>query len=110
MLQVLDEFKEVIITGILSFLSAIVAFFAGKRKQVAETRQAEADVVRSIQDLYGGLVENIKLTAEESKHIREELAETRKNMGALYEEVSILRNHIRMLEKELDDCRNSIKA
>lgn len=109
MYQLFDEFKEVIITAIISGASAVFAFFAGKKRQVAETRQVEADVVRSIQELYGGLVEDLKLTSEESRRTREELIDTRKNMVALDNEVSQLRKDIASMESELEECRKQLK-
>jgi len=51
MVQIFEEFKEYIITGVISLLTAIAGWWAGKRKTTAETEVVETDVIKSIREL-----------------------------------------------------------
>ncbi len=101
MVQIFEEFKEYIITGVISLLTAIAGWWAGKRKTTAETEVVETDVIKSIRELYGGLVEDVKATIEE-------LRQAKTQIGLLSKEIDKLRNTVYVLEQDLDDCRNGV--
>lgn len=98
MVQIFEEFKEYIITGIISLVTGIAGWWAAKRKTTAETEVVETDVIKSIRELYGNLVEDMKSTIDELRHTREQVE-------SLSNEVVTLRRHVNNLEKDLDDCR-----
>ena len=101
MVQIFEEFKEYIITGVISLLTAIAGWWAGKRKTTAETEVVETDVIKSIRELYGGLVEDVKATIEE-------LRQAKTQIGLLSKEIDKLRNTVYVLEQDLEDCRNGV--
>lgn len=101
MVQIFEEFKEYIITGLISLLTAVAGWWAGKRKTTAETEVVETDVIKSIRELYGGLVEDVKATIEE-------LRQAKTQIGLLSKEIDKLRNTVYVLEQDLDDCRNGV--
>ena len=101
MVQIFEEFKEYIITGLISLLTAVAGWWAGKRKTTAETEVVETDVIKSIRELYGGLVEDVKSTIEE-------LRQAKTQIGLLSKEIDKLRNTVYVLEQDLDDCRNGV--
>lgn len=101
MVQIFEEFKEYIITGLISLLTAIAGWWAGNRKSTAETEVVETDVIKSIRELYGGLVEDVKATIEE-------LRQAKTQIGLLSKEIDKLRNTVYVLEQDLDDCRNGV--
>jgi len=101
MVQIFEEFKEYIITGLISLLTAVAGWWAGKRKTTAETEVVETDVIKSIRELYGGLVEDVKATIEE-------LRQAKTQIGLLSKEIDKLRNKVCVLEQDLDDCRNGV--
>lgn len=100
MTQLFDEFKEYIITGVISFITGVIAYIQGKRKSTAETEIVETDVVKSIRELYAGLVEDMKSTIQDLKDAREKL-------DLITKEMVTLRSDLKLLEKELEDCRNN---
>jgi len=102
MVQILEEFKEYIITGVISAITALFAYFMGQRKSKAETEVVETDVVKNIRELYGNLVSDLK-------DVVIELRETKKQVVALSTEVNILRHTAQELEKELEACRKVFK-
>ena len=101
MVQIFEEFKEYIITGLISLLTAVAGWWAGKRKTTAETEVVETDVIKSIRELYGGLVEDVKATIEE-------LRQAKTQIGLLSKEIDKLRNTVYVLEQDLEDCRNGV--
>jgi len=101
MVQIFEEFKEYIITGLISLLTGVAGWWAGKRKTTAETEVVETDVIKSIRELYGGLVEDVKATIEE-------LRQAKTQIGLLSKEIDKLRNTVYVLEQDLDDCRNGV--
>ena len=101
MVQIFEEFKEYIITGLISLLTAIAGWWAGNRKSTAETEVVETDVIKSIRELYTGLVEDMKTTVEELK-------DTKKQLHDLSAEIDTLRDNVSVLEKDLEDCRKGI--
>ena len=101
MQQLFDQFSEYIITGVIGLLGTLAGWWAGKRKTTAETEVVETDVIKSIRELYGNLVEDMKSTIDELKHTREQVEK-------LSKEIVILRDSVYTLEKDLDDCRKGI--
>lgn len=101
MVQIFEEFKEYIITGLISLLTAVAGWWAGNRKSTAETEVVETDVIKSIRELYGGLVEDVKATIEE-------LRQAKTQIGLLSKEIDKLRNTVYVLEQDLEDCRNGV--
>ena len=102
MFQILEEFKELVITSVISLITGIIAFFAGKRKSTADVEITETDVIKSIRELYTGLVEDMKLTVDELKLTKTKVLE-------LSSEIDSLRTNVGSLEKELEDCRKNLK-
>lgn len=102
MFQILKEFKELVITSVISLITGIIAFFAGKRKNTADIEITETDVIKSIRELYTGLVEDMKLTVDELKLTKTKVLE-------LSSEIDSLRTKVGSLEKDLEDCRKNLK-
>ena len=98
MVQLFEEFKEYIITGFIGLLGTLAGWWAGKRKTTAETEVVETDVIKSIRELYGGLVEDIKTTIEDLKQAKEKIS-------LLSAEIDGLRDTVHKLENDLEDCR-----
>ena len=94
MIQLLEEFKEYIITCLISFVTGVVAYFQGKRKSTAETEVTETDVIKSIRELYTNLVEDMASIVEESRQLKEQMKE--------------LTKQVKILEQELSDCKAGI--
>jgi len=101
MVQIFEEFKEYIINGIVALVGAVGGYFLNKRKDTAEVEVTETDVIKSIRELYTGLVDDMKTTVEDLKV-------TRKQVQELSTEIELLRDNVSGLEKDLDDCRSDI--
>lgn len=101
MVQIFEEFKEYIINGIVALVGAVGGYFLNKRKDTAEVEVTETDVIKSIRELYTGLVDDMKTTVEDLKA-------TRKQVQELSTEIELLRDNVSGLEKDLDDCRSGI--
>ena len=101
MVQIFEEFKEYIVNGIVALVGAVGGYFLNKRKDTAEVEVTETDVIKSIRELYTGLVEDMKTTVEELKA-------TKKQLHDLSAEIDTLRDNVSVLEKDLEDCRKGI--
>ena len=95
-IQILEEFKELVITSVISLITGIIAFFAGKRKSTADIEITETDVIKSIRELYTGLVEDMKLTVDELKLTKTKVLE-------LSSEIDSLRTNVGSLEKDYEE-------
>lgn len=123
MWALLEEFKEFLITAVISGITAAFAYFMGKRKSTAETEVVETDVVRNIRELYGNLVSDLKDMVLELRENKKQLAaltletdelrktsrESELNVKGLSAEVDVLRKTSRSLEVELENCRKIFK-
>lgn len=101
-MEIFGEFKEYIINGIIGLLGAIGGYFLNKRKDTAEVEVTETDVIKSIRELYTNLVDDMKSTIQDLKNAKEQLE-------LLSKETTTLRNNLVKLEKDLEDCRNSLQ-
>lgn len=101
MVQIFEEFKEYIVNGTIALIGGIIGYFANKRKDTAEVEVTETDVIKSIRELYTGLVDDMKTTVEELK-------DTKKQLHDLSAEIDTLRDNVSVLEKDLEDCRKGI--
>ncbi len=101
MYQLFEDLKEYIATAVISLITGIIAYMQGQRKSTAETEVIETDVVKSIRELYGGLVEDMKTTVQDLKEAKELL-------DLLNKEIMLLRSHVQTLEKDLADCRANL--
>lgn len=98
MLELLEEFKEYLITGLISLITGIIAYFTGKRMTEAETKKAEGSALETIQAVYD------KFTADTKAKV-DELSE---EITRLTLKVKGLSLDVNTLEKDLEDCRQNL--
>lgn len=95
--EILSEYiGEAIVGGI----SALTAWYFTKRRDTAETRVIEADAIANMQTVYDHFV------ADTKNKIEELVAEIAK----LTAQVRDLSVEIKLLEKDLDDCRKGVHS
>lgn len=87
---------EIIVGGVTSFTTYIFT----KRRDNAETRVIEADAVSQMQLAYDKFVTDMRSSNEELS----------KEVGLLKTEVKGLRQTVRNLEQDLEDCRKGIST
>lgn len=90
----INEYGSYIISGVISAITGIVAFFAGRRQSLAEVKLVESDVAMKASEIYNTLVMDLGNIVDEVKELRLVVED--------------LTSKARILEKELDDCRNGI--
>jgi hypothetical protein len=123
MVQIFEEFKDYIITGIISIITGSWAYFQGKRTKEAETKQAEGSALETIQLVYDKFAQDTKARLDEQHYeilkMKEDRAaekqEVLKEKDARDQEVKILKDkikslieHVAQLQLDLEDCRKSI--
>jgi hypothetical protein len=117
MQQLFDEFKEYIITGVISLITGLIAYFQGKRTKEAETKQAEGAALETIQLVYDKFVSDTKARLDE-QHLEitqmkeervKEKEERTKEVKSLREKIKTLVDHVSQLQIDLDDCRKNIE-
>ena len=95
MIQIFEEFKDYIATGIISIVTGLFSFFAGKRMSDAEVQKAEGSALETIQSVYD------KFAAD----TRGKITELSSEIKILTDKVKDLSGHVIDLEKDLEDCR-----
>lgn len=89
--QIFDFIKEYLGEAIVGVISALVAYFSGRRKANAELKQTEGSALQVMQEAYD------KFTAD-SLHRYEELSK----------ELREVKDMLKIVQQELDDCRMGI--
>ncbi len=116
MQQLLEEFKEYIITGVISLITGAIAYFQGKRTKEAETKQAEGTALETIQLVYDKFAQDTKyrldeqhaeITLMKEERVKEK-EERSKEVISLREKIKGLMEHVAQLQIDLDDCRKNI--
>ena len=122
MVQIFEEFKEFIVTTVISFIAGGIAYFQGKRAKEAETKQAEGAALETIQLVYDKFVSDTKARLDEQhleiQQMKEERAREKEQRGeeregqkkevaSLREKIKGLMEHVAQLQIDLDDCRKS---
>lgn len=89
--QIFDFIKEYLGEAIVGVISALVAYLTGRRKANAELKQSEGSALQVMQEAYD------KFTAD-SLHRYEELSK----------ELREVKDMLKIVQQELDDCRMGI--
>ena len=89
--ELFDFIKEYLGEAIVGAISALIAYFSGRRKANAELRQTEGSALQVMQEAYD------KFTAD-SLHRYEELSK----------ELHEVKDMLKIVKQELDDCRKGI--
>ena len=117
LLELLEQFKDTIITAIISIATGTFAYFQGKRTKEAETKQAEGAALETIQSVYDKFAsdtksrldeqhaEIIQMKEERIKEKEERASETK----SLRDKIKSLMDRVAQLQLDLDDCRKNVE-
>ena len=86
-----EFFKEYLGEAVVGGVSALIAYFSGLRRAKAEVMNTEGEALKTMQDAYD------KFTADSLKKYQE-----------LYEELHEVKEMLKSVKEELEDCRNGI--
>ena len=89
--EVFEFFKDYLGEAVVGSVTGIVAYLSGRRKADAELKTTEGEALKTMQDAYD------KFTSDSLKKYEE-----------LYQELHQVKEMLKAVKDELEDCRNGI--
>jgi hypothetical protein len=91
--SLLEIIKEYLGEAVVAIVTGLVAYLSGKKKAEVELRSSEGEALKTMQEAYD------KFTTDSLKKYQE-----------LYEELHEVKEMLKIVKKELEDCRNGVLA
>lgn len=89
--QIFDLIKEYFGEAVVALITGSIAYFTGRKKAHVELRQTEGEALKTMQEAYD------KFTSDSLKKYEE-----------LYSELHQVKDMLKAVKDELEDCRNGI--
>lgn len=89
--SILDIIKEYLGEAIVAVITGLIAYFSGRKRAEVELKSSEGEALKTMQEAYD------KFTTDSLKKYQE-----------LYEELHEVKEMLKIVKKELEDCRKGV--
>ena len=89
--EIFEFIKQYLGEAVVAIVTGLIAYLTGRRKANAELKSSEGEALKTMQEAYD------KFTTDSLKKYQE-----------LYEELHEVKEMLKVVKKELEDCRNGV--